>query len=61
MVGLVTGEELVVHVLNDRDAPGAIEPGEDVVLSWAAPHSYVLGAEPAAAPAASELAAAEAL
>jgi spermidine/putrescine transport system ATP-binding protein len=61
MVGLVTGEQLVVHQLNDRDAAAALEPGEDVVLSWAARHSYVLGAEPAAAPAAGEPTAAEAL
>ena len=61
MVGLVTGDQLVVHQLNDHDAAAALEPGEDVVLSWPARHSYVLGAEPAAAPAAGEPAAAEAL
>ena len=61
MVGLVTGDQLVVHQLNDRDAAATLEPGEDVVLSWPARHSYVLGAEPAAAPAAGEPAAAEAL
>jgi spermidine/putrescine transport system ATP-binding protein len=61
MVGLVTGDQLVVHQLNDQDAAAALEPGEDVVLSWPARHSYVLGAEPAAPPAAGEPAAAEAL
>ena len=61
MVGLVTGDQLVVHQLNDRDAAATLEPGEDVVLAGPAGHCYVLAAAPAAAPAAGEPAAAEAL
>ena len=47
-VELRTGEQLVVHRLNDEGADPAV--GERVVLHWAADHSYVIGGRaPAAA------------
>ncbi len=41
MVELRTGEQLVVHRLNDEGVDPAV--GERVVLHWAADHSYVIG------------------
>jgi spermidine/putrescine transport system ATP-binding protein len=41
MVELRTGEQLVVHRLNDEGADPTV--GERVVLHWAADHSYVIG------------------
>jgi spermidine/putrescine transport system ATP-binding protein len=41
MVELRTGENLVVHRLNDEGTDPAV--GERVVLHWAADHSYVIG------------------
>ena len=41
MVELRTGEQLVVHRLNDEGTDPVV--GERVVLHWAADHSYVIG------------------
>jgi spermidine/putrescine transport system ATP-binding protein len=41
MVELRTGEQLVVHRLNDEGVDPGV--GERVVLHWAADHSYVIG------------------
>ncbi len=41
MVELRTGEQLVVHRLNDEGTDPTV--GERVVLHWAADHSYVIG------------------
>jgi spermidine/putrescine transport system ATP-binding protein len=41
MVELRTGEQLVVHRLNDEGVDPTV--GERVVLHWAADHSYVIG------------------
>ena len=46
VVEIATGERLIVHALNDDEIP-APEPGDDVVLSWQARHSLVLGGDPA--------------
>jgi spermidine/putrescine transport system ATP-binding protein len=43
VVELQTGDELAVHLLNDDRAPEAIAPGDEVVLSWPAHHSFVIG------------------
>jgi spermidine/putrescine transport system ATP-binding protein len=43
VVEIVTGERLIVHALNDDERP-ALEPGEEVVLSWQARHSLILDA-----------------
>jgi len=40
-VELRTGEQLVVHRLNDEGTDPVV--GERVVLHWAADHSYVIG------------------
>ena len=49
IVLLPTGERLTVHRLNDE--VGAVEPrpGQQVMLHWAAEHSYVVGSEAGAA------------
>jgi spermidine/putrescine transport system ATP-binding protein len=44
-IELQTGESLIVHLLNDDRAPAGIEPGRDLVLGWAARHSFVIGAD----------------
>jgi ABC-type Fe3+/spermidine/putrescine transport system ATPase subunit len=41
MVELPTGEQLVVHRLNDEGVDPGV--GERVVLHWSADHSYVIG------------------
>jgi len=41
VVELQTGERLIVHQLNDDESP-VPDPGEDVVVSWAARHSLGL-------------------
>jgi spermidine/putrescine transport system ATP-binding protein len=43
IVELQTGDRLVVHRLNDEDAPDPAV-GERVVLHWTAEHSFVIGA-----------------
>ena len=43
IVELPTGDRLVVHRLNDEDAPDPAV-GERVVLHWTAEHSFVIGA-----------------
>jgi spermidine/putrescine transport system ATP-binding protein len=50
IVLLRTGERLTVHRLNDE--VGAIDPrpGEQVMLRWAAEHSYIVGSATDAAP-----------
>jgi spermidine/putrescine transport system ATP-binding protein len=48
LVLLRTGERLTVHRLNDQVDHVDPRPGEQVVLRWAAEHSYVIGT-PAAA------------
>ena len=42
VVEVSTGERLIVHQLNDDERP-VPEPGDDVVLSWHARHSLVVG------------------
>jgi spermidine/putrescine transport system ATP-binding protein len=51
VVEIATGERLVVHELNDDEAI-AVEPGERVVLSWAARHSLIVDENRATADAA---------
>jgi len=43
LVDLRTGERLTVHRLNDEVAAVDPRPGDEVVLRWAAEHSYVIG------------------
>ena len=45
IVELVTGDRLIVHQLNDESSAGPTAPGTEVVLSWAAEHSFVVGSE----------------
>ena len=45
MVEIATGERLIVHELNDDERPTP-EPGANVVLSWHARHSLVIGEGP---------------
>jgi spermidine/putrescine transport system ATP-binding protein len=42
IVRLTTGEQLVVHRLNDEVRGRPIVVGDDVVLHWAAEHSFVI-------------------
>ena len=42
IVKLTTGEQLVVHRLNDEVRGRPIVVGDDVVLHWAAEHSFVI-------------------
>ncbi len=42
IVELTTGEQLVVHRLNDEVRGRPIVVGDDVVLHWAAEHSFVI-------------------
>jgi spermidine/putrescine transport system ATP-binding protein len=44
-IELETGEPLIVHLLNDDRVPSGIEPGRDVLLGWAARHSFVIDAD----------------
>ena len=43
MIDLTTGEHLVVHRLNDELTGSELRMGDDVVLHWAAEHSFVIG------------------
>jgi len=45
LVLLRTGERLTVHRLNDQVDHADPRPGDQVVLRWAAEHSYVIGSE----------------
>ena len=45
IVAAETGDRLVVHMLNDEAAPAAMAPGSDLLLGWAAEHSYVIGTD----------------
>ena len=45
IVLLRTGERLTVHRLNDEVGTIDPRPGEQVMLRWAAEHSYVVGSE----------------
>ena len=45
IVLLRTGERLTVHRLNDEVGTVDPRPGEQVMLRWAAEHSYVVGSE----------------
>ena len=47
VVEIATGERLIVHELNDDERPTP-EPGANVVLSWHARHSLVIGEGPVA-------------
>ncbi len=49
IVLLPTGERLTVHRLNDEVGAEDPRPGQQVMLQWAAEHSYVVGAEAGAA------------
>lgn len=49
IVLLPTGERLTVHRLNDEVGADDPRPGQQVMLHWAAEHSYVVGSEPGAA------------
>jgi len=46
IVLLRTGERLTVHRLNDEVGATEPEPGEHVMLRWAADHSYIVGSSP---------------
>ena len=43
IVLLPTGEKLTVHRLNDEVGADDPRPGQQVMLHWAAEHSYVVG------------------
>ena len=43
MIDLRTGERLTVHRLNDEVGGDELRIGDDVVLHWAAEHSFVIG------------------
>ena len=45
IVVLPTGERLTVHRLNDEVGAEDPRPGQQVMLHWAAEHSYVVGSE----------------
>jgi spermidine/putrescine transport system ATP-binding protein len=49
IVLLPTGERLTVHQLNDEVGATEPRPGQQVMLHWAAEHSYVVGSEAGAA------------
>jgi spermidine/putrescine transport system ATP-binding protein len=49
IVLLPTGERLTVHRLNDQVGTADPRPGQQVMLQWAAEHSYVVGSEAGAA------------
>jgi spermidine/putrescine transport system ATP-binding protein len=49
IVLLPTGERLTVHRLNDEVGADEVRPGQQVMLHWAAEHSYVVGSEAGAA------------
>ncbi|MGZ8602948.1 MAG: ABC transporter ATP-binding protein [Actinomycetota bacterium] len=49
IVLLPTGERLTVHRLNDEVGAEEPRPGQQVMLHWAAEHSYVVGSEAGAA------------
>ena len=49
IVLLPTGERLTVHRLNDEVGADEPRPGQQVMLHWAAEHSYVVGSEAGAA------------
>ena len=53
IVVLPTGERLTVHRLNDEVGAEDPRPGQQVMLHWAAEHSYVVGSEAGAQPAGS--------
>ena len=54
IVLLPTGERLTVHRLNDEVGADEPRPGQQVMLHWAAEHSYVVGSEAGAAEIAAE-------
>jgi spermidine/putrescine transport system ATP-binding protein len=47
IVLLRTGEQLTVHRLNDEVGAEDPRPGQQVLLHWAAEHSYIVGSTPA--------------
>jgi spermidine/putrescine transport system ATP-binding protein len=47
IVLLRTGEQLTVHKLNDEVGAEDPHPGEQVMVHWAAEHSYIVGSAPA--------------
>jgi spermidine/putrescine transport system ATP-binding protein len=49
IVLLPTGERLTVHRLNDEIGAEEPRPGQQVMLHWAAEHSYIVGSEAGAA------------
>jgi len=49
IVLLPTGERLAVHRLNDEVGAEEPRPGQQVMLRWAAEHSYIVGSEAGAA------------
>jgi spermidine/putrescine transport system ATP-binding protein len=55
IVLLPTGERLTVHRLNDEVGADDPRPGQQVMLHWAAEHSYVVGSEAGAAEIAAEV------
>jgi spermidine/putrescine transport system ATP-binding protein len=50
IVLLRTGERLTVHRLNDEIGTVDPRPGEQVMLRWAAEHSYIVGSSAGAVP-----------
>jgi spermidine/putrescine transport system ATP-binding protein len=43
VIRLASGDELAVHLLNDDRAPGGLDPGAEIMLSWPLGHSFVIG------------------
>jgi spermidine/putrescine transport system ATP-binding protein len=50
MVLLRTGEQLTVHKLNDEVGAEDPHPGQQVMVHWAAEHSYIVGSTPTPTP-----------
>jgi spermidine/putrescine transport system ATP-binding protein len=50
IVLLRTGEQLTVHKLNDEVGAEDPRPGQQVMVHWAAEHSYIVGSTPATTP-----------
>jgi spermidine/putrescine transport system ATP-binding protein len=48
IVLLRTGEQLTVHKLNDEVGAEDPRPGQQVMVHWAAEHSYIVGSRPPA-------------
>jgi spermidine/putrescine transport system ATP-binding protein len=43
IVAAETGDRLVIHLLNDEQAPESLVPGSELTLSWGPANSFVIG------------------